>query len=141
MMAGKSFFRKEFPSTAVAMRDAVTSALAALEERDWLAEDQRFFAHLCLEEAVVNAMNHGNRGDQNLSVSLEMLDEGEDCRVIVRDQGGGFCLNELQKPPAEAIGGRGVFLIKSFMKNVTFNKATQGLEMVLPKKKTIVKDY
>lgn len=136
MTPGKQFFRKQFPSTAEAMRDVVSSALLALEERGWISEDEQYFAHLCLEEAVVNAMKHGNKGDKNLRVDLEILDEAENCRIIVRDQGDGFCPNSVTPPPTEELGGRGVFLIKSFMKQVTFNRATRGLEMVLPKRKT-----
>ena len=134
-MAGKSFFFEEFPSTADAMRAAVTSALSALDERDWIAPDKRYFAHLCLEEAIVNAIHHGNKGDQSLSFSLEMKDEGPDCRIIVRDRGSGFHPDKVEKPPADSFGGRGVFLMKSFMKQVTFNEATQSLEMVMPKQK------
>jgi anti-anti-sigma factor len=118
------------------MRDVVSSALHALEERDWLSKDQQYFAHLCLEEAIVNAMKHGNKGNKTLRVNLEILDESENCRIIVRDQGDGFCPTSLEPPPTEELGGRGVFLIKSFMKQVTFNQATRGLEMVLPKRKT-----
>lgn len=116
------------------MREAVTSALQALEDHAWLDPSQRYYAHLCLEEAVVNAITHGNKSDPALTVTLDLVDEGETCRILVGDQGPGFSPGTAQKPPADALGGRGVFLMKSFMKDVEFNQDSKCLEMTLPKK-------
>lgn len=132
-MAGKPFFAQEFPSTLEAMRETVDSAVKALAERGWIGPAQRYYARLCLEEALVNAITHGNKSDVCKKVVLEMSDEESCCRIRVRDEGEGFCPDNVHKPPADALGGRGVYLIKCFMENVTFNQTEGCLEMVLPR--------
>ena len=128
------FFKREFPSSLDALRDTVDDALKALETGGWIGPDQHYHTWLCLEEALVNAVVHGNRNDPRRSVSLEMIDEGDRCRILVRDEGDGFRPESIHKPAADAMTGRGVFLMKCFMKGVTFNESERCLEMVLPRK-------
>jgi len=75
------FFAREFPSTLDAMRETIASALDALEEGNWIEPDQHNYARLCLEEALVNAIIHGNKADRKRKVCVEMVDEGESCPV------------------------------------------------------------
>lgn len=116
------------------MRETVDEALDALRRGDWIEDDQEYCAHLCLEEALVNAVSHGNKNDPDLNVVIKMTDEGDECKIQVRDEGQGFDPEDINLPPAESLGGRGVFLIKCFMKNVTFDVKECCLQMVLPRK-------
>jgi anti-sigma regulatory factor (Ser/Thr protein kinase) len=129
-----AFFSREFPSSFGAMGNALKDALAALLEHDWIAPDQVFYARLCLDEAVVNAITHGNHGDARRRVRIEMLDEGDICRIRVRDEGGGFNVTKVADPSNDQFGGRGLCLIKYCMDDVRFNETDRCLEMTMHRK-------
>lgn len=80
---------------------------------------------LALVEALTNAMEHGNRWNEDRMVRLE-ADLTSDClKVSIADQGNGFDLNALSDPTCgEHIlseRGRGVFLMRAIMDEVCFD--------------------
>ena len=112
-----------------AVGDTLKSALAALVERGWVDAGQTFYAHLCLEEALVNAITHGNKCDEHLKVRIELSEEGEFCLIRVYDQGPGFCPQNVKMPELEQPSGRGVCLIRYCMADVSYNPAEKCLNM------------
>lgn len=90
---------------------------------------------LAIDEALVNAIRHGNKNDPALYATLEfhMLQEG--LKIIVADLGSGFSLDDLADPlDAENLlkrGGRGVFLMKSLMESVEFSFNNPGTKVSL----------
>lgn len=86
-----------------------------------------FAVRLALDEALANAVRHGNRGDpdQEVTATWEVLED----RVIltVEDCGCGFEPEEVPDPTAEENlhrpHGRGVMLMKAYMTTVDFNEA------------------
>lgn len=89
-----------------------------------LAENILFDIKLCFEEAVINAIKHGNRGDKNLSVDIELGKDHEKVKLMIKDEGPGFDFKEVADPTQpeniEKHSGRGVFLIKRLMDEVEF---------------------
>jgi serine/threonine-protein kinase RsbW len=80
---------------------------------------------LALQEAVTNAVVHGNRMDTHKLVQVRCLCElGEGVSIIVRDQGQGFDPNAVPDSLAvenlEAEHGRGIHLMKLAMDEVSF---------------------
>jgi serine/threonine-protein kinase RsbW len=130
------FYSAEFASTLDVLGDAITDALAALLENDWIDEDQVFYARLCLEEAVVNAITHGNQLDNTRKVRIEMAQDEEDdiCCIRVCDEGPGFEPEEITLPPGAELNGRGVCLIRHCMESVTYDKQRHCLEMRMRRK-------
>lgn len=126
----KRFFVKEFPSTTPAVAEALTEALSSLTAAGWISAEKTFSIRLCLEEALVNAVMHGNQNCPECLVRVEMFDEGEQCRITVQDEGEGFDVETLEMPDCTQLGGRGVCLIKEFMDDVRFNGSNNSLEMV-----------
>ena len=114
-----------------AVGETIASALEALRAHDWVAEAGEFNARLCLEEALVNAVTHGNQSNSNLTVRIEMEEEAEnDCCVIrVRDQGNGFRAEDVTLPEYDQTDGRGICLIRYFMDEVRYDPATHSLVM------------
>jgi len=88
----------------------------------------------CLSEAVINAITHGNKEDENKKVyiNLEVQDEKRFIFTIA-DEGQGFDYNNLPDPTApeniENLTGRGVFIIKHLADQCIFN--TKGNEVEL----------
>ncbi len=80
---------------------------------------------LALQEALANAMVHGNRGNPAVAARV-CLTVHKDCRiqVVVKDMGEGFDLNSLPSPVAGenllTSHGRGIFLVKHLMDEVEF---------------------
>src|SRR5690606_15786274 len=88
-----------------------------------------------LEEALVNAIHHGNRGDNDLLVRVEIHEGDCDCRIRVYDKGHGFCPGSVPEPEADTTpGGRGLCLIKHFMDDVQYCPDEQCFEMTFSKK-------
>jgi len=82
--------------------------------------------HLGLEEAFTNAVQHGNQSEPGKKVIVKYKIDAKKIIFSVKDEGKGFTPDEIPNPtwgkifikPAE----RGLFLIRSFMDKVNFNK-------------------
>ena len=122
-------YSTSFSSTPEAIMNALTEALKALVGDGWFSQNQSFSVRLCLEEALVNAVEHGNSNRPDLSVHLDIVEEDSRCVIRVRDEGEGFDPASLEMPDCETLGGRGVCLIKHFMEDVHFNCDEKCLEM------------
>ncbi len=107
-----------------------------------LDEDAVHWVGLALRESLVNAIRHGNRNDPYKRVHVEMytLDGGRPgVRIRVRDEGPGFDPGSLPDPLAPEnllkSSGRGIFLIRSFMDELTMQRALEGgMELVMVKR-------
>ena len=125
----KTVYQSTFKSTIEAVGTAINGALAALVEHGWCTMEDSFCIRLCIEEALVNAVVHGNKNEAHLEISLTIADEGDLCRIRVRDQGEGFDPDAVTMPDCDQLGGRGVCLIKHYMDEVKFDIAGRCLEM------------
>ena len=84
-------------------------------------------------EAVNNAINHGNRRDENKRVEVNFEKEGDTLVVTVTDEGTGFRPELIPDPTTpeniEKISGRGVFLIRRLSDGIEFNEAGNSVKM------------
>ncbi len=94
----------------------------------------QFAIKLALEEALANAIKHGNAGDASKSVVVEYHIDPDQARISVQDEGSGFdpkCVPDctldenLEKP-----NGRGVMLMKTYMTDVSYNKAGNRVTLI-----------
>lgn len=89
---------------------------------------------LALVEALTNAMEHGNRWNPDLLVSLEVELTCQCLKVTISDQGPGFNLASLPDPtdPEQLLceRGRGVFLMRAIMDEVAYNAQGNQVSMV-----------
>ena len=96
---------------------------------------EEFCIRLALEEALTNAMRHGNKMDPDKKVFVKSTIEDTTVIIEIKDEGDGFVLEELPDPTQhENLGrpsGRGVLLIRSFMDSVEYNQ--QGNVVVMSK--------
>lgn len=85
---------------------------------------------LALDESLVNAVEHGNGGDARKSVTVRYRIESDRVTIEVADEGPGFPPGDI-KPidslPPYADSGRGIFLIRSLMDEVSFNAEGNGI--------------
>jgi anti-sigma regulatory factor (Ser/Thr protein kinase) len=131
---------------AVRIAVRLPSRLDVLEEavevvaRHCLAEGlstrrARFHLRVALCEALANAILYGNGEDPTKSVDVTVTVTPAAFAVEVVDEGCGFdptCLVAPVLPDdIEAAGGRGLFLIRQLVDDVTFNDRGNAICMVL----------
>ncbi len=133
-MTCKSFYRNEFPSTFESMIEVVDQMISALVKGGWVGPEEEPCTRLCLEEALVNAIRHGNDCDATRAVGVNLSDCGDECKIQICDQGGGFHPEEIVLPKVDKMGGRGICLIRHFMDRVAYNPEEKCLEMVFRRK-------
>lgn len=116
------------------MTATLDRAVAALLEGEWIQGCHIPCIRLCLEEALVNAVRHGNHGDARRTVSIQMAARGDECVIQVSDEGGGFRVDEVALPESDQLGGRGICLIRHYMEHVVFDTTAHCLEMSFRRK-------
>ncbi len=113
------------PSEVGAEQCIQQEVMTQLERQEWGSHDV-FGVHLSLEEALVNAIKHGNRFDPAKSVRVECRLWPDLLRVTISDEGEGFDPNAVPDPTdAEHIDapcGRGLLLMRNFMSKVCYNE-------------------
>jgi serine/threonine-protein kinase RsbW len=91
-----------------------------------IPEDALFGIKLALEEALVNAIRHGNSNDPTKQITLKYYVDAAKLIVAIRDEGGGFKPAELPDPTLdenlEKPHGRGVMLMRAYMTEVRYNQ-------------------
>lgn len=96
-------------------------------------KDELFAIRLALDEAVANAIHHGNQNNPTKTVCIDYSVDDQAVRIDVRDEGCGFCPDNLPDPTLEknltSPSGRGVMLIESYMTEVHFNQAGNCISM------------
>jgi serine/threonine-protein kinase RsbW len=122
------------PSTYAAGKSVIDQLLAALRRARW-SDHEVFGVHLAVEEAVVNAIRHGNGLDANKQVRVGFRLSAELFWVEISDEGNGFNPEQLPDPTdtdnIEAPCGRGVLLMRNFMSRVEFHD--RGNRVVMEK--------
>jgi serine/threonine-protein kinase RsbW len=97
-------------------------------------EDDIFAVHLGLEEAFINAVRHGNKFDPAKKVTITYNIQPEKTEVCLADEGDGFAPDNVPDPTVGnniyKIGGRGLFLIRSYMDKINFNKKGNCICMI-----------
>ena len=120
----------DLPSERGASRLVMDDLLAQLGARGWSAAEI-FGVHLAAEEAIVNAIVHGNKLDPAKRVHVACEVSAERVRIEIRDQGAGFDPTSVPDCTAddrlEVPGGRGVMLMKSFMTRIEYNAKGNGV--------------
>lgn len=93
-------------------------------------EDTAHWIGMSVRESVTNAIQHGNKLDQNKKVDIRFEVSPDSLEISVKDQGNGFRVDDLPSPldPENLLkpSGRGIFYIKSFMDEVEFRAHSQG---------------
>ena len=134
--------RLEFAS-AFDMLDFVQVVSDHIGRMAGLDDDQLHWVGVAVRESVVNAIKHGNQGDESKRVVVEFTPvpsrDPEQLVIRVEDEGEGFDPEAVADPLApENIlksSGRGIFLIRSFMDEVELRrKATRGMQIRMVKK-------
>jgi serine/threonine-protein kinase RsbW len=113
-------------------RRILDELLTRLQTENWTSREI-FGIRLALEEAVVNAIKHGNRLDKNKRVHVLCKSTEDKIWIEISDEGPGF--NPELVPDCtdaahiDAPNGRGIMLMRNFMSRVDYNQTGNTVVM------------
>lgn len=113
------------PSELAAARDAELKLLRDVAQQGY-GGAPTFAIKLAVQEAINNAIKHGNRFDPDKRVEITYSIGPDETTITISDEGDGFDSEHLPDPTAEENiekpTGRGVMLMRAYMDEVRYNK-------------------
>jgi anti-sigma regulatory factor (Ser/Thr protein kinase) len=93
--------------------------------------------YLSLDEAITNAMEHGNKWDPRKMIDITVTSGPEDIIISITDQGQGFDTREIEASIANrdilSNRGRGIYIINQFCK-ISWNKKGNQINLRIKRK-------
>ena len=103
-------------------------------EKHGFKEQCLFAIKIAVEEALVNAIKHGNKLDPAKQVRIEAEITPAEAEICIEDEGPGFDRSSVPDPLAEENlekpSGRGILLIESYMNHVSWDHGGRRVRMV-----------
>jgi len=125
-------FERTIASDPAAGCRVLDELLTRLQSEAWTPRDL-LGIRLALEEAVVNAIKHGNCLDLAKEVHVICHSTADKIWIKVSDQGEGFDPDAVpdctDAQHIECPNGRGIMLMRSFMSRVEYNQRGNVVEM------------
>jgi len=109
---------------------------AILEEvaRRGFNSQSTFAIKLALEEAMINAVKHGNKLNPNKTVRIEAKITPTVAEIVIEDEGPGFDRKSVPDPTMEEnlekCSGRGILLMESYMNSVRWSNGGRRVKMI-----------
>jgi serine/threonine-protein kinase RsbW len=115
----------------------IEPVVEAMERLGYPGKDV-FGVRLALEEALVNAIRHGNNNDPSKQVRVSYRVTPQEVWALVEDQGQGFDPAAVADPTTEEgmerPGGRGLLLMRHYLSSVVYNQ--RGNAVTLSKRRS-----
>ena len=126
-------YDKILPSDLDLGHAAIEELMAALEGVGWEGMDL-FRIQMAIEEAVVNAIEHGNKRQIEKKVRLVFHVTSEKTTLEITDEGLGFDHRNVADPTTDELlekpRGRGVMLIRELMNEAFYNEVGNQVTMI-----------
>ena len=123
---------RRIPSDTAVGSAVIEELLTELAKHEW-SHREVFGIHLSVEEAIVNAIKHGNQFDEDKEVHVKFKLSSDRLFLQIEDQGNGFDPDEVPDPTQneflDRASGRGVLLMRHYMSEVRFNEKGNRVEM------------
>lgn len=104
----------------------VFRVMKLLRDHDYLPDYGYHMAEVSLEEALCNAIIHGNRLDPTKTVKVQVFGDGTRFGIAIEDEGNGFRPEDVPDPtdPENLYRehGRGILLMNHYMDSVEYNQ-------------------
>ena len=112
----------------------VQRRILAAAVRQGFGDHSLFALKIALEEALVNAIKHGNKLDPAKRITIEASISPKQAEICIEDEGTGFDRGSVPDPLCtenlEKSSGRGILLIESYMSEVTWDHGGRRVRMV-----------
>jgi serine/threonine-protein kinase RsbW len=121
------------PSNYIAGRDVQKRILDDVSRVGFNSQSQ-FAIKLALEEALINAIKHGNGLDPTKKVHVEAKVSPTQIEITIEDEGPGFKRTAVPDPTLEEnlekCSGRGILLMEAYMNSVHWSHGGRRVKMV-----------
>ncbi|HZN60025.1 MAG TPA: ATP-binding protein [Planctomycetota bacterium] len=116
---GRILLEREIPSDPALVMPLVVRTVEFLKSEKLIAPEAESKIALCLEEALQNAVTHGNKRDFKRKVLFQIFRGKNEWGVRVSDEGPGFDMKDVPDPlGSEGVwgeSGRGIYLMAHYM--------------------------
>ncbi len=127
-------FEVVIPSDYESGQAVVERIMAEVGQAGFSSRDE-FGIRLSVDEAVTNAIKHGNKLSPDKTVRIDFLRTDAGVRIEIEDQGAGFRPEDVpdctKDENLESPNGRGLMLMREFMTRIEFSP--KGNRVVLEK--------
>lgn len=131
--AAPGAFKMTIASDFAESRDVQKTLLDEIAKRGFNGH-AIFAIKLALEEAMINAIKHGNKLNPHKKVHIEASLSPRQAEIIIEDEGPGFERSAVPDPTAEEnlerCSGRGILLIETYMNEVEWTRGGRRLRML-----------
>jgi serine/threonine-protein kinase RsbW len=121
------------PSDLLAAKVPEQEILDALGQFGY-SEQAVFAVKISFEEAMVNAVKHGNQSDPAKYITVRYDVNAARAVIIVADEGNGFCPDSVPDCTAEENltrpSGRGIMLMRAYMDQVQYSRRGNMVRMI-----------
>ena len=125
--------RTSIPSDLSRISDVAQDILSLVQDLGY-GDEAMFAIALALDEALSNAIEHGNGEDPSQQVHVRYQVTGTRTYISIQDEGAGFDPNVVPGPTLdenlEVPCGRGIMLMRACMDEVRFNKKGTEVRMI-----------
>jgi serine/threonine-protein kinase RsbW len=131
--ARPSRFEFVIPSVDADAREAERQILDDVLRRKY-NEHSVFAIRLAIEEALMNAIRHGNGRDPQKKIRITATITSKKAEIVIEDEGSGFDRTGVPDPTLDEnlckVTGRGILLIEAYMSKVQWSRNGRRLRMV-----------
>jgi serine/threonine-protein kinase RsbW len=133
-LGNNRYVRRAVIDSDTAQGQQIQSDIVALAQTCEFSEPELFAIRLAVEEALVNAIKHGNGSDPSKKVRIDYEIDSEYVRIRIEDEGPGFDPTSVPDPTdpeyLERPCGRGLMLMRHYMSSVHFCGRGNAVEMM-----------
>jgi len=126
-----TLLKAKYPTIKEIRKSIVDDIIIELAKNKVQVKLDNLELYLIIDEALTNAMEHGNKWDQNKYVHIEVAKDTNQLYVTITDEGKGFKYPDSHSTVHLQPRGRGIFIIKQFAK-VSWNKKGNSITMAVP---------
>ena len=113
--------------------DKVTDFLTDIFKENHLSFNSFNKVLLCVSEAVINSIEHGNNNDKTKLVTIKVTYEPHFIHVQIQDEGKGFNFSTIDNPilseNLKKESGRGIYIIKSLSNSLNYNEKGNEVQL------------
>lgn len=127
-----------YPSDSKKRKDIIEALCKAITSSSIEVEITPEELYLSLDEAITNAMEHGNRWDPRKNIEVAVTADRDHMQISISDQGKGFDTRSikasLKNRDVLSNRGRGIYIINQFSK-ISWNEKGNQIILLINRKK------
>ena len=131
-MSDPSKIEIQIPSDTTEGLAVQEQVVALMEQHEYSMRDV-FAVRLSFEEAITNAIRHGNDNDLNKKVTVNATVSVERLRIEITDEGEGFVPEDVPDPTADDFidrpCGRGLMLMRAYLDFFEYSNGGRTITM------------